>query len=80
LEVRLAAHQQGTFKGYTFKRRPVKLVFSQGVPIFYEAIAAERQVKGWSRVKKEAMIKGDFDLLPKLAECQNLTHYRNRNQ
>ena len=80
LEIRLAAHQQGTFKGYTFKRRPLKLVFSQGFPTFYEAISAERQVKGWSRAKKEALIKGDFDLLHNLAECQNETHYRNNDK
>jgi putative endonuclease len=41
-----------------------------------EAIRAEKQIKGWSRAKKEALIAGDFALLHKLAECRNDTHYR----
>ena len=46
--------------------------------IFNEAIAAERRIKGWNRSKKEALIKGDFDLLHNLAECKNETSYKNK--
>lgn len=68
LEQRIAQHNSGTFDGYTAKRRPVVLVFSQWFDRITDAIAAERQVKGWSRAKKEALIRGDFDQLRALAK------------
>ena len=80
LELRIAQHQQGYIKGYTYKRRPVKLVFSQEFPSIMEAIRAERQIKGWTRAKKEALIRGDFQRLHVLAGCRNNTHYRNRDR
>ena len=61
LETRIGAHQSGLIKGYTQKRRPVTLVWSQEFSERDEAFRAERQVKGWSRAKKEAMIRGDWD-------------------
>jgi putative endonuclease len=67
LEKRIAEHQAGTFGGYTSRRRPVKLVFQQYFERVEDAIAAERQVKGWRREKKEALIRGDFAALPALA-------------
>ncbi len=68
LEKRLAEHQAGTFGGYTAKRRPVALVFHQHFDRIEDAIAAERQVKGWRREKKEALIRGDVTVLPSLAK------------
>jgi len=79
LELRIAQHQNGTYIGYTIKRRPVKLVYAQGFPTYYEAIHAERRIKGWSRAKKQALIRGDFDLLHHLSECRNASHYKNQN-
>jgi len=67
LEVRLAEHQSGAVKGYTSTRRPVTLVFHQYFDRLEDAAAAERQVKGWRREKKEALIRGDYALLPVLA-------------
>jgi len=67
LEARVAQHQAGIFDGYTALRRPVTLVFQQGFQAVEDAIAAERQVKGWRRDKKEALIRRDFALLPALA-------------
>ena len=61
LETRISQHDQGLFGGYTAKRRPVELVYSAHFERITDAIAYERQVKGWSRAKKEALIKGDFD-------------------
>jgi tRNA/rRNA methyltransferase len=61
LEVRVAAHQSGLIEGYTQKRRPVTLVWSQDFPDRDQAFAAERQIKGWSRAKKEALIRGDLE-------------------
>jgi putative endonuclease len=68
LEKRIAEHNSGTFGGYTATRRPVTLVFSQWFDRIVDAIAAERQIKGWSRAKKEALIRGDFDQLKILAQ------------
>jgi putative endonuclease len=67
LERRVAEHNAGHFGGFTATRRPVTLVFSQWFERITEAIAAERQVKGWSRAKKEALMRGDFNALPELS-------------
>jgi|SRR5437016_4561025 len=67
LERRLAEHEAGTFDGYTAQRRPVKLVFHQHFGRLEDTAAAERQIKGWRREKKEALIRGDYASLPLLA-------------
>jgi len=67
LEKRVAEHQDGTHDGYTACRRPVTLVFHQHFQRIEDAISAERQVKGWRREKKEALIRGDHEVLPALA-------------
>ena len=72
LERRFAEHQEGSFGGYTVRRRPVKLVYQQRFQRVTDAIAAERQVKGWRREKKEALIRGDFALLPALSRRNHL--------
>jgi 3'(2'), 5'-bisphosphate nucleotidase len=61
LEARFGAHQSGLVAGYTQSRLPVKLVWSQEFSRREEAVAAERQIKGWGRRKKEALIAGDWD-------------------
>jgi putative endonuclease len=48
----------------------VKLMFAQYFESIADAIAAERQVKGWSRAKKEALMKGDWSGLQVLAQRQ----------
>ena len=63
----MAEHQAGSYDGYTARRRPVTLVFSEHFERIDDAIAAERQVKGWRRDKKEALIAGNLDLLRALA-------------
>lgn len=77
LKKRYEEHQSGKYRGYTFGRRPVKLVFFQEFNSIMDAIEAERQIKGWSRSKKEALIRGDFELLHQLAECKNESHFSN---
>ena len=67
LEQRLAAHERGAIEGYTLSRRPVELVFSDQFSTRLEAFHRERQIKGWSRAKKEALIKGDWDGLVELS-------------
>ena len=69
IERRFAEHQSGKSRScYTFKRRPVTLLFVQSFLDVKEAIAFEKQVKGWSRAKKEALIAQDFDRLVKLSK------------
>jgi predicted GIY-YIG superfamily endonuclease len=68
LEARLSAHQQGKVQGYTQKRRPVRVVFSEEMPTRQDAIAREHQIKGWFRAKKEALIARDWDRLVVLAQ------------
>ena len=60
LEHRLAQHQAGTYEGYTSSRLPVQLVWSQTVQTENEAFLLEHQIKGWSRAKKEALMRNDF--------------------
>jgi putative endonuclease len=67
LEKRMAEHQAGTYDGYTAYRRPVTLVFQRDFERIEDAAAAERQIKGWRREKKEALIRGDYPALPVLA-------------
>ena len=67
LEQRVAKHNAGKFGGFTASRTPVKLVFQQEFQFITDAIAATRQIKGWTRAKKEALIAGDFERLPALA-------------
>jgi putative endonuclease len=67
VEERVSEHAQGLMPGYTFTRRPVKLVFSEHYERIVDAIAAERRIKGWSRAKKEAYLRGDFSALSALA-------------
>ena len=72
IEARISAHKQGLIKTcYTYKKRPVEVVFSDTVSSRGEALEAERQIKSWSRKKKEALIAGDFDLLKKLSNEKN---------
>ena len=78
LEKRFNKHKLGVYKGYTYLRRPVELVYSQAFYDVKEAIEAERKIKVWSRKKKEALIKDDFELLHNLAICKNESHYKNK--
>jgi putative endonuclease len=64
---RMQEHETGAYPGYTFTRRPVQLVWSEHFDRITDAIAVERQIKGWSRAKKEALISGDWKSLQVLA-------------
>ncbi|MEL7562945.1 GIY-YIG nuclease family protein [Dehalogenimonas sp. 4OHTPN] len=69
LEVRMYAHYNGTIQScYTFKRRPLALVFSQEFSTREEALSVERRIKGWTRKKKEAMIRGDWVEVSRLSK------------
>jgi len=68
LERRIAQHQHGGFCDFTSRRRPVTLVWSEHFANITDAISVERQIKGWSRDKKEALIRGDYAEIQKLAK------------
>jgi predicted GIY-YIG superfamily endonuclease len=73
LDHRIAGHNAGTYGGFTRHRRPVALVFSERFTRIEDAIAAERQIKGWRRERKEALIRGDLGVLPELAKTAKQT-------
>jgi putative endonuclease len=69
VDERVSEHVQGLIADcYTFTRRPVELIFAEHYDRIVDAIAAERRIKGWSRAKKEAYIRGDFATLAALAK------------
>ncbi len=67
LEKRMAEHQNGECGGYTLTRLPVQLLWSQDCATRLEALSAEQQIKGWSRKKKEAMMRGDWKAVQQIA-------------
>jgi|SRR5688500_16997648 putative endonuclease len=72
VEARLTQHAEGLHPdSYTFGRRPVKLIWcSDEVKRYSEALAFEKQVKGWSRAKKEALIRGDFGQIHEIVKAE----------
>jgi len=67
IEKRISEHEQGKISSYTKTRLPVKSVYIQDFMTRDEAINAERQVKGWSRKKKIALINNDWEEIKRLA-------------
>ena len=68
LEKRVLQHERGELRGYTSTRRPVRVVFTQKFASREEALAAERQIKGWSRKKKEALVRGEWTEVSRLSQ------------
>jgi tRNA/rRNA methyltransferase len=75
LDSRIAQHLVGAIPGYTETRRPVELVWSERFDERDQAFAAERQIKGWSRAKKEALIRGDWAAVQRLARKPEVLRY-----
>ena len=67
LAPRIERHNAGSYPGYTFTRRPVLLVWSEYYERITDGIAAERQIKGWGRAKKEALTRSDWATISRLA-------------
>lgn len=66
---RLKEHEEALNpNSYTARRLPVKLVYFEKFKGPYTAILAEKQLKKWSKKKKEALINGELELLPALAK------------
>jgi len=67
LETRMGQHSTGELGGYTARRHPLTLVYTCEFATRLEALERERQIKGWTRAKKEALIRGDWERLRQLA-------------
>lgn len=74
LEIRIGKHHTGECAGYTATRRPLEFCWSQECTTREEALSAERQIKGWSRKKKEAMMRGDWAEVSRLAKSKSATN------
>jgi len=69
LSQRITEHQNGKHQNsYTYYRRPVSLAFFAEFTDINLAIDSEKQIKKWSKAKKEALINGEFELLPYLSK------------
>ena len=68
LDIRMRQHAIGKGAKYTSTRLPIELVYVEEYESIGEAYAREKQVQGWSRAKREALIAGDFDALPGLSK------------
>ena len=72
LEARHSQHNEGeNVYAYTFSRRPLLLKYYQRFDEIEDAIEFEKQVKGWSRKKKEALFKEDWDEVVRLPNYKN---------
>ncbi|TGV00916.1 GIY-YIG nuclease family protein [Flavivirga rizhaonensis] len=77
IEKRFKEHEYGYKRdSYTYKRRPLVLEFYQEFNDVLQAIYFEKKIKGWTRLKKQALINDQFDMLQILSECRNATHYK----
>tara|TARA_R110000850_G_scaffold154353_1_gene277854 strand:+ start:98 stop:385 length:288 start_codon:yes stop_codon:yes gene_type:complete len=72
VEYRLSQHQAGEGANFTRKHLPVTLVYCQEFATIEDAFLREKQVQGWSRKKKAALINGEFEKLPSLAKTRTL--------
>lgn len=71
LEARINQHHLGESKSYTASRLPLEFIWSQEFSSRETALSAERQIKGWSRKKKEAMMQDDWGEVSRLAKSKS---------
>ena len=76
IQNRIEQHNQGLVEGYTSTRLPVVLLYYESYQSPEQAIAREKQLKGWSRKKKEALISGELDVLRELSNCHDGRSFR----
>ncbi|MEL0081428.1 MAG: GIY-YIG nuclease family protein [Gammaproteobacteria bacterium] len=75
LEKRFAEHQAGLGANHTRKQLPLELVYFEECERVEDAYFREKQIQGWSRKKKEALMAGETNALHQLAACRNETHH-----
>lgn len=80
-ERRVEQHNEGVNKNsYTYRRRPVKIIYCERFSDFKLAIKWEKRIKDWSRKKKEALVNENWDLLRIEAACKNSTSHKNKEE
>jgi predicted GIY-YIG superfamily endonuclease len=81
LEARLREHQTGAQPdAHTYSRRPVKLVWNEVFESYEEAFQWEHQIKGWSRAKKEALIRGDIERIHEIVKTERKRRDKNKTK
>lgn len=80
LDRRLKEHVTGNGANFTKKYPPIQLVYFEVFDRIDKAFYREKQIQGWTRQKKEALIKGQTNKLHELAKCLNQTHFINKNE
>ena len=81
IERRLVEHNDGINPtSYTYRRRPCKLVYWEMIDGPQKAIDREKQIKKWSKAKKEALINANLDQLHELSKCNNKSSHTKRSQ
>ena len=78
IEKRMQQHQNGEGANFTKKHLPVELVFLEAFQRIDDAYFREKQVQGWSKKKKEALINAEENKLHELSECKNATNFKVR--
>ena len=71
LDRRMAEHRSGLIPGFSADHQPVELVWIESFQVRDDAKAMERRIKGWSRAKKLALIRGDYAAISALAKSKN---------
>jgi putative endonuclease len=75
---RLEQHNKGTKKStYTYSRRPIEMIYHETYWNFKDAVAREKQIKGWSKKKKEALIAENYEKLKEFSVCRNESTHLN---
>jgi putative endonuclease len=81
LDYRVWEHQTGANpESYTFSRRPVKLEWSIVTESYPEAFQWEHRIKGWSRAKKEALIRGDIEGIHEIVKSERKQKEQNKKK
>ncbi len=81
LSNRIWEHQEGMNPvAYTYHRRPVVLLWSEEVATYSEALMHEHQIKGWSRLKKEALVCGDFEAIHEIVRQERKRREKERQK
>ena len=81
LDARVHEHQIGAHpESYTFTRRPVELVWSEVTETYPEAFQWEHLIKGWSRAKKEALIRGDVEGIHEIVKAERKRREKNKKK
>ena len=78
LAKRFVLHQNGEGPNFTWKHLPVKLIYVEIFDNIEMAFNREKQIQGWSRKKKEALISANFKTLHRLSECKNESNCANK--